>query len=140
MSLIESVKTVFSKYAVFNGRARRSEFWWYTLVVGIVMNVLYFALVVPQMTAAVQAAAADPTATAAPATGGPGAIIVSLVALAIFLPSLGVTIRRLHDTDRSGFWYFLQLIPLVGGIILLVFLAQAGTPGPNKFGEDPKAA
>jgi len=68
-----------------------------------------------------------------------GYAIVLVVALALFLPSLGVLVRRLHDTDRSGFWIFIALVPIVGGIILIVWEATAGTPGPNRFGPDPKA-
>jgi uncharacterized membrane protein YhaH (DUF805 family) len=146
MSFIESIKTVLSKYAVFNGRARRSEFWWYYLAVAIVQTILYVALIVPGLSAYAAAtmdytAAGDPAA-AVPAMPGSlvaGYIIISIVGLALLLPGLGVTIRRLHDTNRSGFWIFFSLVPVVGPIMLIVWEASNGTPGPNQFGPDPKA-
>lgn len=146
MSFIESIKTVLSKYAVFNGRARRSEFWWYYLAVVIVETVLYVALIAPglgEYTAATleYAAAADPAAAVPvmPGSLATGYLIVSLVGLALLLPTLGVMVRRLHDTGRSGFWVLLNLIVLVGQIILIVWWASNGTPGPNQHGPDPKA-
>ncbi|GGM23783.1 DUF805 domain-containing protein [Promicromonospora citrea] len=147
MSFIESIRTVLSKYAVFSGRARRSEYWWYTLAYAIVSAVLYAVLVLPGYTAYLTATmewsmAGDP---AAPLPAMPGSLMVgyavtSIFALALLLPSLGVTVRRLHDTGRSGFWVFLGLVPVVGAIILIVWEATAGTPGPNQYGPDPKAA
>lgn len=147
MSFIESLRTVLSKYAVFSGRARRSEYWWYTLAYWIVLTVLYAVLVLPGYTAYLTATmewsmAGDP---AAPLPTMPGSLMVgyavtSIFTLALLLPSLGVTVRRLHDTGRSGFWVFLGLVPVVGGIILIVWEATAGTPGPNQYGPDPKAA
>lgn len=147
MSFIESIRTVLSKYAVFSGRARRSEYWWYTLAYAIVSAVLYAVLVLPGYTAYLTATmewsmAGDP---AAPLPAMPGSLMVgyavtSIFTLALLLPSLGVTVRRLHDTGRSGFWVFLGLVPVVGAIILIVWEATAGTPGPNQYGPDPKAA
>jgi uncharacterized membrane protein YhaH (DUF805 family) len=55
----------------------------------------------------------------------------------VFLPSISVTVRRLHDTDHSGWWWWIGLIPLVGIIVLIVWWATPGTRGPNKYGEDP---
>ncbi len=78
---------------------------------------------------------AEGTASAQ-ATGGP---ITALVGLGLFLPGLAVTVRRLHDTDRRGWWILLGLIPIIGIIVLIVFYCTAGTPGPNRFGPDPKA-
>lgn len=63
---------------------------------------------------------------------------LNLLGLVLFIPSLAVTVRRLHDTDRSGWWMLLALIPLIGGIVLLVFMCLEGTRGPNRFGADPK--
>jgi uncharacterized membrane protein YhaH (DUF805 family) len=146
MSFIESIKTVLTKYAVFNGRARRSEYWWYALAFTIVYTILYVALLAPglaEFTAANMeyAAAGDPSAPmpSMPGSLTTGYLLLSLVGLALFLPGLGVTVRRLHDTDRSGFWVLLGLIPFVGAIILIVWEASAGTPGPNQYGPDPKA-
>jgi uncharacterized membrane protein YhaH (DUF805 family) len=60
--------------------------------------------------------------------------------LAILIPSLAVTVRRLHDIDRSGWWIFINLIPLIGAIVLLVFAVSEGTPGNNRYGPNPKGA
>jgi uncharacterized membrane protein YhaH (DUF805 family) len=146
MSFIESIKTVLSKYAVFNGRARRSEYWWYALAFTIVYTILYVALLAPglaEYSAATMeyAAAGDPAAPMPTMPGSltTGYLILSLVSLALLLPGLGVTVRRLHDTGRSGFWVLIGLVPFVGAIILIVFEAAAGTPGPNQYGPDPKA-
>jgi uncharacterized membrane protein YhaH (DUF805 family) len=146
MSFIESIKTVLSKYAVFNGRARRSEFWWYTLAVTILQTILFVVFVAPGYSAYLTATmewstAGDPTAPmpAMPGSLVTGYLITSLVSLALLLPTIGVSVRRLHDTDRSGFWYFLHLVPFVGTIILIVWQAANGTPGPNQYGPDPKA-
>ena len=66
--------------------------------------------------------------------------LTTLYYLAVFLPSLAVAVRRLHDTNRSGWWILLGLVPLVGFIVLIVFYAQAGNVGTNKYGPDPKGA
>ena len=70
----------------------------------------------------------------------PLAILPSIYALAVLLPALGVSIRRLHDTNRSGWWLLIAFFPLVGAIVLIVFYAQAGDVGDNRFGADPQAA
>ncbi|MFC5799867.1 DUF805 domain-containing protein [Streptomyces formicae] len=109
---------VLKKYAVFSGRARRKEYWMFTLfhvIALIVLMIVDFA-------------------------AGTTPLIYGLYALATFLPSLGVTVRRLHDTDRSGWFIFIGAIPLVGFIILLVFLAGEGKPAENKHGANPKFA
>lgn len=146
MSFIESIKTVLSNYAVFNGRARRSEYWWYALAVTIVSTILFVVLVAPGYGAYLTSLAEYSTAgdPAAPVPTMPGSLvagyaIMSIFNLALLLPGLGVTVRRLHDTDRSGFWIFFALVPIVGPIMLIVWEATAGTPGPNQFGPDPKA-
>lgn len=119
-SYIETLK----KYAVFDGRARRKEYWLFVLfniIVGIVLNV------VDRMTG---------TYSADYGMGALGGIYT----LAVLLPGIGVSIRRLHDTDRSGWWLLLIFIPIIGGIVLLVFMILDGTPGTNRFGPNPKEA
>jgi uncharacterized membrane protein YhaH (DUF805 family) len=114
---------VLRKYAVFSGRARRKEYWFFLLFNLLIMFGLAFIDV---------------------AFGfyneelGAG-LLSGLYALAVLLPSLGVSIRRLHDTDRSGWWLLLLLVPLVGSIVLIIFFALDGTPGKNRFGDSPKA-
>lgn len=132
MSFAESVRTVLSKYATFSGRARRSEFWWFALFVAVI-NIVLSALA-----AALGGATPDPVTGQTSAGGAAVGILSLLVGLALLLPGLAVTVRRLHDTDRSGWWWFIALVPFVGAIVLLVFELLPGTVGPNRFGPDPK--
>lgn len=124
MDMPTAVKTVLGKYATFNGRAPRSEYWWWTLaliILFIVLGIVDGALIAP----------IQGFERFAPGAGQPLSLLVSL---GIILPSLAVTIRRLHDTDRSGWWVLLGLVPLVGSLILLFFYIQGGTEGENRFG------
>jgi uncharacterized membrane protein YhaH (DUF805 family) len=106
---------VLKKYAVFNGRARRKEYWMFTL----------FSVIASIVLAIVDAVI------------GTQALEI-IYGLATLLPTLGVSVRRLHDTDRTGWWILIGLIPLVGFIVMLVFLASEGTSGQNKYGANPK--
>ena len=118
MGFGEAVQSVFSKYATFSGRARRSESWYFVLlqvIVTAVLNGLY--------------SATESVAFSA---------ILVLFDLALLVPSLAVCWRRLHDIGRSGAYYFFVLIPLVGWILLLVWMCQASQPGANQYGPNPK--
>ncbi|MGW1004812.1 DUF805 domain-containing protein [Streptomyces sp. NPDC002520] len=108
---IEALK----KYAVFSGRARRKEYWMFTL----------FAAILYGVGAGVGVAAKAP-------------FIVAIVALALLLPSWAVSVRRLHDTGKSGWTILLGIIPLVGPIVLLVFYCTDSVAGENKYGPNPK--
>ncbi|WP_278235593.1 DUF805 domain-containing protein [Isoptericola sp. AK164] len=130
MGFGEAVTTVFGKYATFSGRARRAEFWWWYLFV------LLVSIALSVIAAATGGFTLDPD-TGMPEIGGMY-FVTLLVGLALLLPNLAVTVRRLHDTDRSGFWWFIGLVPLVGWIILLVLMVLEGTTGPNRFGRDPR--
>jgi uncharacterized membrane protein YhaH (DUF805 family) len=107
---------VLRQYADFAGRARRKEYWMFTLVSGIISVVLAIL-------------------DTALMTG----LLGVLYSLAVLLPSLGVGVRRLHDTGRSGWWLLIGIIPLIGWIVLIVFLATDGERQPNIYGPDPKA-
>lgn len=107
---------VLKKYAVFSGRARRQEYWMFTLISIVISIVL---------------AIAD-------AAFGTNSVIGAVFSLAVFLPTLAVTVRRLHDTDRSGWWVLFGLIPVVGWIVLLVFMCLDTMPHHNKYGLSPK--
>ncbi|WP_400162447.1 DUF805 domain-containing protein [Brevibacillus sp. TJ4] len=106
---------VVKDYAVFGGRARRKEYWMYTLFYAIGYLILYILESLIGLTQ----------------------VLTGIYSLALLLPSLGVTIRRLHDTGRSGWWILISLIPLIGAIILLVFLCQ-DSKGSNQYGPNPK--
>lgn len=118
MSFGESVSTCFRKFADFSGRAGRPEFWWFFLLTWLVnfgMLVLAYSSL----------SEGD--------TGGPG--VLWIVSLVLLLPYLAAAVRRLHDTGRSGAIMFVALIPLIGSIVLLVFLASPGTGIPNRYGD-----
>ncbi|WP_199555627.1 DUF805 domain-containing protein [Sandaracinobacteroides hominis] len=123
MGFSDAVRTCLGKYATFSGRASRSEYWWFYLFTFLV----FFALTILDMVA-FGYNPEDPTSY-------PKLVLIGLVA--IFLPMLSAAIRRLHDTDRSGWWYLIGLVPIVGGIVLLIFLILKGTEGANRFGPDP---
>lgn len=121
MSFPVAVQKCLSNYVTFTGRAQRSEYWWFILFVVIVS-------VLSGMLDGILGLTFDEDGN------GP---IQSLVGLAILLPTISVSVRRLHDLDRSGWWWWIQLIPLIGFIIFLVFACTPGTDGPNRFGPDP---
>ncbi|NOY35843.1 MAG: DUF805 domain-containing protein [bacterium] len=113
---------VLKKYAVFSGRARRAEYWYFTLfnflaavVLGIVSMVVF-----------------------AISLGHISGMLNWIYAAAAFIPSLAVSVRRLHDTGRSGWWMLMSFVPLIGGIVLLIFFLQDSQPGENKYGPNPK--
>ena len=114
--------TVLKKYAVFSGRARRKEFWMFFL-----FNVIFSFLAV---------ILDNVLGTVSEDTGY--GIIYSLYTLAVLLPGLAVLVRRLHDIGKSGWWIFISLVPLIGSIVLLVFLATDSQPGENQYGPNPK--
>lgn len=107
--------TVLRKYAHFEGRARRSEYWYFTLFnvliaigLGLIDGVLDIA------------------------------VLSTLYSLAVLIPSLAVAVRRLHDTGRSGWWLLIGLVPLIGAIVLLVFMVGDSESGANQYGPSPK--
>ena len=131
MTFSESIKTCLGKWITWEGRAARSEYWYFVLF-GFLCQIA--AMVVDRVLG-------TGFKMANPMTGmeqsmGYGWVYL-LTALALLLPSLAALIRRLHDTDRSGWWYWIALIPLIGAILLLVWLCSRGTNGNNRFGSDP---
>ena len=117
--------TPLRKYATFEGRARRKEYWWFALFVILVITglAIFDIMLVGLEEFAVYG-------------GGP---LVGLGSLALVLPNLGVAVRRLHDHDRSGWYVLLGLLPFIGAIILLYWYVTRGTVGDNRFGSDPLA-
>ena len=125
---------VLKQYVDFSGRARRKEYWMFALINAIIVIVLQ--LVDGLLGTGINTASAGGSGVSFGISLG---ILSGLYSLAVLLPGLAVAIRRLHDTDRSGWWVLIALVPFVGGIVLLVFFVLAGTAGGNKYGADPKA-
>lgn len=115
MDFMTAIRSCLDKYVTFSGRARRSEFWWFflfNLIGSAIANVID--------------------------TGVIGLPILSIVwMLALLLPGISVSVRRMHDLDKSGWWIFIVLIPLIGFLIYVYWFIQRGTEGPNRFGPDP---
>ena len=109
---IKAVKTCFSKYADFTGRAARPEFWWFVLFWVIVLAI----------------------------TGMVSRYLYGIAALALFIPGLAVGARRLHDTGKSGWFQLLNFIPLIGALFLIYLMVQPGDAGSNQYGEPPADA
>lgn len=117
------------KYAQFSGRARRSEYWLFTLFI-ILVEIVYLVLV----SVAGGGTSGNMNGLGMALTG-----LYGLFILGVIIPSLAVGFRRLHDTDRSAWWLLIALLPFIGGLVLLVFNVLPGTTGANKYGPDPKA-
>ncbi|HYH29112.1 MAG TPA: DUF805 domain-containing protein [Pseudonocardia sp.] len=116
---------VLRQYADFTGRARRTEYWMFALfniVIGIVLMVF------------------DNLLGLTFANGFTNGVLGTLYSIAVLLPGLAVAVRRLHDTNRSGWWVLIALVPIVGVIVLIVLLATEGERGPNAYGPDPKVS
>ena len=124
MGFFEAYKICIQKYAKFDGRARRKEYWYFSLINGIISAVLTgisFAII-----------------NANENLIGLAVAIAALYSLFVFLPGLAVMVRRFHDTGTSGAYIFMSLIPAIGEILVLIRLCQDSDMGPNKFGENPK--
>lgn len=113
-NMIGATTTCLQKYVTFDGRAARGEFWWFTLtaflgavILGIITSIIGLE------------------------------ILSTIYSLALFVPSIAVGIRRLHDLNKPGMMYALVLIPLLGGLYLLYLFTQEGTKGDNEYGADP---
>jgi uncharacterized membrane protein YhaH (DUF805 family) len=120
MGFTDAIKTCFRKYIGFSGRAARSEYWYWALFILLLQIVAWLI---------------DMTLFGFNTTGvNP---IGSIFSLATFLPGLAVSIRRLHDIDRVGWWVLLALIPVIGWIVLIYWACLRGTVGANRFGPDP---
>ncbi len=121
MTPVDWAKRPLQKYADFSGRAPRPEYWWFILAQVVVLLVAMLL---------------DSVLGTGFGESGYG-FIYMITALALLVPALAVAVRRLHDTDRSGWWLLIGLIPLVGAIILLVYFASEGNAGDNRFGAPP---
>jgi uncharacterized membrane protein YhaH (DUF805 family) len=116
MGFGEAISSGFSNYVNFNGRAARSEFWFWTLfavLVGIVAQIIDMIIGAP--------------------------IAYGITSLGLLLPGIAMSVRRLHDLDRTG-WWLLIILTVIGGILLLIWDCMKGTDGPNQYGPDPLAS
>ena len=114
---------VIKNYTEFEGRARRKEYWMFVLINFLIVMALQAVMIMLGPDSAL------------------GSFIMGLVglySLAVFIPSLAVGVRRLHDTGRSGWWLLISFVPIIGFIALIVFLVQNSQPGTNQYGENPK--
>ena len=105
---------VLQKYGVFDGRSRRKEYWFFVL----------FSTLISLLLIAIDSAT--------------GTLRSGIYSLAVLVPSLAVSVRRLHDTNRTGWWLLLGIVPFIGPIVLLVFFASDGNPDDNEYGPNPK--
>ena len=105
MDMMEACKLFWTKYATFDGRARRAEYWWSCLMLFVINFLLGWTFIIP---------------------------------LATIIPSIAISVRRLHDIGKSGWYYLLCLVPIVGQILLIIWFCQEGNIGRNEYGEDPK--
>ena len=112
MTFSDSVSTCLKKYFVFEGRASRSEYWWFQLIV----SPSYFISTILENEI--------------------GYLFLGIT-LFTLIPAISAGVRRLHDTNRSGFFLLISFIPFIGGLVLLFFLIPEGTKGKNRFGPDP---
>jgi len=117
---------VLKHYADFSGRARRKEYWYFILINFLINMGIAFA------SGLIGGVSQDPSMAS-------GMIILPLLYnLAVFIPSMAVGVRRLHDTNRSGWWLLISMIPLVGAIVLIIFFVEDSQPGSNEYGPNPK--
>jgi uncharacterized membrane protein YhaH (DUF805 family) len=127
VNFTEAIVSNFKRYVDFGGRSARAEYWWWVL----------FASAIGLVFVLLEVIVGGPTAAMYPLVSG----LSALVDLALFLPGLGVAVRRLHDTNRSGWWVLLAFIAIliVPLIFLIVWLASPGTVGDNQYGPDPRS-
>jgi uncharacterized membrane protein YhaH (DUF805 family) len=132
---MNSYVQVFKRAFDFGGRSRRREFWLFVLV-NLVVTAVLTALDTFLGLGGLSTLSGPGYAITYLAPG----LLGSIYNVVVLIPNIAVSIRRLHDTDRAGWWLFIALVPIVGAIVLIVFWAMEGTRGANRFGADPKSA
>ena len=131
MTFVDSISTCFSKYFTFSGRAQRSELWWFVLFVAVGGTIADSIDSISFGKNVLMLAGMEFSYNSG--------FIADLFGLATFLPLWAAEVRRLHDGGRSGWWLLLWFIPLIGAIILLIWMIGKGTDGDNEYGADPLA-
>lgn len=122
------VDTIKNRYAKFDGRASRSAFWYFTL----------FYLILTIILGSIDTFVLNPMLGMTPMEASNGGVLQIIVALALLLPSIALSIRRLHDTGKSGWWLLIALVPVLGALVLLYFYVTDSERGTNRFGMNPK--
>ena len=125
------LKVMRDNYANFNGRARRKEYWMYTLI----LTVLLIALMAIMFSAL---SLSDETKIETGPSGYLTVLLFFVFLVAHFIPSLALTVRRLHDTGKSGWWYLIVFVPYLGNFVIFIFTLIDGDEGENKYGPNPK--
>jgi uncharacterized membrane protein YhaH (DUF805 family) len=130
MTYFGAIKHCYSHYATFSGRASRSEYWYWVLysVISLIAASIIDGMLGTRFIVSTFVV-----------IWLPYGYVFALVALVNLLPKLSVLVRRLHDRDLSGWWFWIALVPLVGWLVLLVLICMKGTTGPNRYGDDPLA-
>ena len=127
MNFVEAVKSGYANYVNFSGRSQRSAYWWWTL----------FQVVVALVIALLEGGGSFSRGDGAMQFAVVGGIFSTIWTLVNLLPGIAVSVRRMHDVDRSGWWLLIAFVPLIGAIVLLVWFCSRGTSGSNRFGPDP---
>jgi len=117
MTMPQAIRSAFARWDTFSGRAGGTEYWWFVLFGAVAFGV---------------ASLLDR------ATFGHDSLFGAICTLVLLMPYIAVAVRRLHDTNRSGWWLLLILVPMVGNIVLLIWCCTPSTPGPNRFGPNPR--
>ena len=125
------LKVIRDNYANFNGRARRKEYWMYTLI----LTVLLIALMAIMFSAL---SLSDETRIETGPSGYLTVLLLFVFLVVHFIPSLALTVRRLHDTGKSGWWYLIVFVPYLGNFVIFIFTLIDGDEGVNKYGPNPK--
>jgi uncharacterized membrane protein YhaH (DUF805 family) len=118
VDMMKYVENIFKNYATFSGRARRAEFWYFYLFNVILIFATILVSIISQSAALM--------------------ILLAIYFVVSIIPSIAVTVRRLHDTNKSGWWYFINFVPFIGPIWLFILMVQEGNVGDNQYGTDPK--
>ena len=137
----EAVKRAFSGWSDYSSRATVAEYWWFVLfemIIAIPLYILFFIAIGSSFTATTdENGNANVTSNGLSGLGIVLLLVIFVVYLLFFIVGLALAVRRLHDTDKSGWWYFISFVPF-GGLVLLIFFIMGGTPGPNRYGPMPQ--
>lgn len=136
-SCMDNIKITMAKYCIFKGRARRSEFWFFKLSLFII-NFIYLSLAKIILVLIYDDDEKEEDESNDINDNVPALVIYLIIDLIFFMPNISVSVRRLHDVGKSGFYYFLNLIPIIGTIILIYYYLKDSEPDSNEYGVSVK--